>query len=190
MTELNATNRSVYISDNLPFLKSLNTGTIDLVCIDPPFAKNETFGRKNQRDPDPLKPPLSEQERQVELDLMARWGIYNPADADREGINWPETAYKDFWSWEKDVHEDWLINIQSDHPAVATLIEATRQTHSDGTAAYLCYMAIRLFEIRRVLKTPGACTCTATTRRGPTFGNYLTPYSETGRTATPGSGTR
>ena len=156
MTELNATNRSVYISDNLAFLKSLNTGTIDLVCIDPPFAKNETFGRKNRNAPDPLKPPMSEQERQVELDLMARWGIHTPGDADRAGINWPETAYKDFWSWEKDVHEDWLINIQADYPAVATLIEATRQVHGDSTAAYLCYMAVRLFEIRRVLRNTGS----------------------------------
>ena len=156
MNELNATNRSVYISDNLAFLKALNTGTVDLVCIDPPFAKNETFGRKNRRAPDPLKPPLTEAERQTELDLMARWGIRTPEDADRAGINWPETAYKDFWSWEKDVHEEWLRDIENNHPAIASLIEATRQVHSDSTAAYLCYMAVRLFEIRRVLKDTGS----------------------------------
>ena len=60
---VNAVNRGVYISDNLPFLQSLNDECIDLVCIDPPFAKNETFGRKNDKSPDPLKPPLTEQER-------------------------------------------------------------------------------------------------------------------------------
>ena len=156
MNELNATNRSVYISDNLAFLKSLDTGTVDLVCIDPPFAKNETFGRKNRRAPDPLKPPLTEAERQTELDLMARWGIRTPEDADEAGINWPETAYKDFWSWEKDVHEEWLRDIENNYPAIAALIEATRQVHSDSTAAYLCYMAVRLFEIRRVLKDTGS----------------------------------
>ena len=47
---LNAVNRGVYISDNLPFLQSLNDECIDLVCIDPPFAKNETFGRKNRQE--------------------------------------------------------------------------------------------------------------------------------------------
>ena len=155
-TALNAANRSVYIADNLHFLRALNSETIDLVCIDPPFAKNETFGRKNQRTPDPLKPPLTDRERQTELDLMARWGILTPKEADREGINWPETVYKDFWSWEQDVHEDWLRDIENDHPAIAALIEATRQVHSDGTAAYLCYMAVRLFEIRRVLKDTGS----------------------------------
>ena len=75
--ELNAVNRGMYIADNLNFLKSLNDECIDLVCIDPPFAKNETFGRKNARAADPLKPPLTEQERQVELDLLERWGIHN-----------------------------------------------------------------------------------------------------------------
>ena len=34
----NAVNRGVYISDNLPFLRSLNDACVDLVCIDPPFA--------------------------------------------------------------------------------------------------------------------------------------------------------
>ena len=43
---MNAANRGVYISDNLPFLQSLSDECIDLVCIDPPFAKNETFGER------------------------------------------------------------------------------------------------------------------------------------------------
>ena len=84
---LNAVNRGVYISDNLPFLKSLNDGCVDLVCIDPPFAKNETFGRKNKRDPDPLKPPLTEAERETELALLRRWGIRNEQDAAKAGID-------------------------------------------------------------------------------------------------------
>ena len=153
---LNAVNRGVYISDNLPFLKSLNDGCIDLVCIDPPFAKNGTFGRKNSKAPDPLKPPLTEAERETELALLRRWGIRNEQQANEAGIDWPETRYKDIWSWEQDVHETWLNEIDTDYPAVASLIEATRMIHGEGTAAYLCYMAVRLFEIRRVLKDTGS----------------------------------
>ena len=41
--DCNAVNRGVYIADNLDFLRSLNDACIDLVCIDPPFDKNETF---------------------------------------------------------------------------------------------------------------------------------------------------
>ena len=153
---LNAVNRGVYISDNLPFLKELNDGCIDLVCIDPPFAKNETFGRKNEKAPDPLKPPLSDEERRIESGLLRRWGIHNPEQARAAGIDWPETRYHDIWSWEHDVHESWLEDIKANHSAVNALIEATRLVHGDGTAAYLCYMAVRLFEIRRVLKDTGS----------------------------------
>ena len=39
---LNAVNRGVCISDDLPFLRSLNDGCIDLACIDPPFVRNDT----------------------------------------------------------------------------------------------------------------------------------------------------
>ena len=153
---LNAVNRGVYISDNLPFLRGLNDGCIDLVCIAPPFAKNETFGRKNDKAPDPLKPELTPEERRIERDLLRRWGIRNAEDAKAKGIDWPETRYKDFWSWENDVHESWLSDIKADHPAVHALIKATRLVHGESTAAYLCYMAVRLFEIRRVLKDTGS----------------------------------
>ena len=151
---VNAVNRGVYISDNLPFLQSLNDECIDLVCIDPPFAKNETFGRQNDKSPDPLKPPLTEQEHEIELTLLRRWGIRNEDEANAAGIDWPATRYKDFWSW-ADVHEQWLKDIEDDHPNVHKLIDATQEIHGDGTAAYLCYMAVRLFEIRRVLKNTG-----------------------------------
>ena len=152
---LNAVNRGVYISDNLPFLQSLNDECIDLVCIDPPFAKNETFGRKNAKSPDPLKPPLSDAEKATELALLRRWGIRNEQDAARAGIDWPETRYRDIWSWQ-DVHEEWLKDIEDGYPSVHKLIEATQEIHGEGTAAYLCYMAVRLFEIRRVLKDTGS----------------------------------
>ncbi len=149
-------NRGVYIADNYHFLQSLNSESIDLCVIDPPFAKNETFGRRNPKNPDPLKPPLSALEQQTELELLARWGIHNQEQADQAGINWPETRYHDIWSWEKDIHENWLTDLKADHPAIAELIEAAALTHSDSTAAYLCYMAVRLLEIHRVLKATGS----------------------------------
>ncbi len=153
---LNFVNRSVYISDNLPFLRSLNTETVDLVCIDPPFAKNETFGKRDERAKDPLKPPLTPQERETELRLLSSWGIRNEKEADDAGINWPETRYKDFWSWEIDIHESWLKDLDEFHKPIASLIEATRGIHSESVAAYLCYMAVRMLEIHRILKPTGS----------------------------------
>ena len=51
----------------------------------------------------------------------------------------------DIWSWEKDIHEDWMVELESSsrYEGVHKLIEATRNVHGDSIAAYLCYMAIR-----------------------------------------------
>ncbi len=182
---LNAVNRGVYISDNLPFLKSLNDECIDLVCIDPPFAKNETFGRKNDKSPDPLKPPLSDEEHETELALLRRWSIRNEQDANEAGIDWPATRYKDFWSWQ-DVHESWLKDIEDDYPGVHKLIEATQEIHGDGTAAYLCYMAVRLFEIRRVLKDTGSLYLHCDHTAGAYLRQLLDAIFGNGRNGKPG----
>ena len=155
MVEFNAVNRGVYIADNLDFLRRLNTECIDLVCIDPPFAKNETFTG------DRLRPPLSKQERDIEARLLKRWGVTDAESAEAVGITWPEEekvggGYVDIWSWEKDIHEDWMVELESRYEGIHKLIEATRYVHGDSIAAYLCYMAIRLIEIHRVLKPTGS----------------------------------
>ena len=153
--EFNAVNRGVYIADNLDFLRSINTASVDLVCIDPPFAKNDTFVG------DKLKPPLRADERENEERLLSLWGIATPEQADAAGIAWPDDpkargGYKDTWAWNEDIHADWVDSIDATHPAVNMLIETTRQIHGDSISAYLCFMAIRLFEIHRILKPTGS----------------------------------
>ena len=149
----NAINRGVYIADNLPFLKSLNDECIDLVCIDPPFAKNETFtGEK-------LRPPLTQEEVDNELRLLGHWGITSISDANAKDVVWPATVkggYRDIWSWEDDIHEEWLTSISRDYEGIYKVIDSTRYVHGDSIAAYLSYMAIRLIEIHRVLKPTGS----------------------------------
>ena len=152
----NAVNRGVYVSDNLPFLRSLNDECVDLVCIDPPFAKNETFGKRRETERDPLRPPLTDAEREIELRLLQSWGIRSQRDAEAAGIVWPETRYRDIWSWEADIHEDWLLELTKSREAIAGIINVARYTHGDDIAAYLCYMSIRLLEIHRVLKPTGS----------------------------------
>ena len=155
MAEFNAVHRGVYIADNLDFLRRLNSECVDLVCIDPPFAKNETFTGDN------LKPPLSQQEKATESRLMASWGITDAAAATAAGIAWPgneqtKGGYLDIWSWERDIHEDWMVELETKYPGIHKLIDATRYVHGDSIAAYLCYMAIRLLEIHRILKPTGS----------------------------------
>ena len=151
----NAVNRGVYVADNLDFLRTLNDECVDLVCIDPPFDKNETFPA------DRLLPPLTDAERDNELRLLARWGITTPEQAADKGLEWPPDnavrgGYKDIWRWEQDIHQEWLDTIEAAYPAIHALIESTRLTHSSGRAAYLCFMAIRLLELHRVLKPDGS----------------------------------
>ena len=153
--EFNAVNRGVYIADNLDFLRSINTASVDLVCIDPPFAKSDTFVG------DKLRPPLRADERENEMRLLHGWGIATPEQADAAGIAWPDDpkargGYKDTWAWDEDIHEDWVTGIETTHPAVGKLLDATRYIHGEDTAAYLSFMAIRLIEIHRILKPTGS----------------------------------
>ena len=151
----NAVNRGVYIADNLDFLRAINTASVDLVCIDPPFAKNDTFTA------DKLKPPIKQDELDNERRLLKDWDITTAEEADAAGIAWPDDpksrgGYRDTWDWDTDVHPDWQTDLEHHHPALAKLIEVTREIHGDGIAAYLCFMAIRLVEIHRILKPTGS----------------------------------
>ena len=156
-------NRHLFIADNLDLLRRLDNETVDLVCIDPPFAKSQTFVGE-------MKPPLSEEERRGELEQMASWGIVDRREAEAAGIEWPDggrgkAQFRDVWSWEEDVHEDWVRGLEADYPQIAALVETARVVHSEGHAAYLTYMAVRFVEIRRILKPTGSffvhCDATA-----------------------------
>ena len=65
-------------------------------------------------------------------------------------------SFHDRWSWETDVEEEWKDQIKDDHPALGEVIEGAMAAHSKGMAAYICYMAIRLLEMKRILKESGS----------------------------------
>lgn len=64
--------------------------------------------------------------------------------------------FQDRWSWERDVHEEWADQITDDYPRLMEAIESARYAHSDGMGAFMCFMAVRLLEMRRVLKPTGS----------------------------------
>ena len=64
--------------------------------------------------------------------------------------------FEDRWSWERDVHQEWVDQIERNYPAIRKGIDFARSSHSDGMGAFLCFMAIRLLEMRRVLKDTGS----------------------------------
>ena len=65
-------------------------------------------------------------------------------------------SFQDRWSWEKDVHQEWVDQITDDHPDVMNVIEGSRSSYGDDMGAFLCFMAVRLLAMRRVLKDTGA----------------------------------
>ena len=64
--------------------------------------------------------------------------------------------FQDRWSWERDVHEEWTDQIKDDHKHLMEAIESARYAHSDGMGAFMCFMAVRLLAMRRILKPTGS----------------------------------
>ena len=65
-------------------------------------------------------------------------------------------SFQDRWSWERDVHQDWVDQVTDDHPRLMEAIESARHAHSDGMGAFICFMAVRLLEMRRILTPTGS----------------------------------
>jgi len=57
-------------------------------------------------------------------------------------------SFQDRWSWKSDVHQDWVDQITDDFPKVMNVIEGSRNSYGDDMGAFLCFMAVRLFESR------------------------------------------
>ena len=152
MPNTDALNRTVFISDNLPFLQALDSESVDLIVIDPPFGKKQTFEGQ-------IKPPLTDSERTLEADLLNKWGVYDVNSAYEVGIEYPDQSgatalFKDIWQFERVLKEDWYDRVND--TSVWWLIESTRRTHDEDTAAYIAFMAQRVVEIYRILKPTGS----------------------------------
>ena len=119
MAAPNWQNRTLFHGDNLPFLRAMNSESVDLIATDPPFNK----GRDFHATPDSLA---------------------------------SGARFQDRWSWDLDVHQEWVDQITDDHPKLMEAIESARYAHSDGMGAFMCFMAVRLLEMRRVLKPTGS----------------------------------
>ena len=135
MAEPNFANRTLFHGDNLGFLQGLNSGSVHLIATDPPFNKGRDF--------------------HATPDSLAAGG-----------------SFEDRWSWDEDVHDDWIEAIQDfdklrkrtkrggdyqqELGGVWTAIEAANTTWGKDMGAFLCYMGVRLLEMKRVLADDGS----------------------------------
>ena len=65
-------------------------------------------------------------------------------------------SFQDRWSWRDDIHDEWLLEIQREHPEVWSVISNAKRVYGYDMAAFLCFMAVRLLEMRRVLRADGS----------------------------------
>ena len=64
-------------------------------------------------------------------------------------------AFKDTWTL-SDLDVAWMGLIADEHPAIAHILSSTGVSHGKGMQSYLTMMAVRLLEMRRVLKPTGS----------------------------------
>ena len=112
-------NRTLFHADNLPVLRGIDTGTVDLIATDPPFNKSRDF----HATPDSLA---------------------------------SGARFADRWSWERDVHEEWVDQLYDDWRGVYEVVDAARHAAGDDMAAFICWLGVRVIEMHRVLKPTGS----------------------------------
>lgn len=115
---MNVANRTLFIADNLPILRGIDSETIDLIYLDPPFNTNKEY-----------KAPIG-----------------SPAEG---------ASFKDIWT-DKDVENDWHGEIAETHQHLYEIIQASQAVYDKSMRIYLTAMAVRLFEMHRILKPTGS----------------------------------
>ena len=65
-------------------------------------------------------------------------------------------SFQDRWSWKEDVHQEWIDQLEDDWPNVYHVIEGSRKSYGDDMGAFLCFMAVRLLEMHRILRKDGS----------------------------------
>lgn len=109
---MNVQNRTLFIADNLDIMRGMDSETIDLIYLDPPFNTNKEH--------------------------KAFAG-----------------EFKDIWT-DEDVKLEWHGEIAYQHQDLYQVIQASETLYDKSMKIYLTAMAIRLFEMKRLLKRTGS----------------------------------
>ena len=118
MVAPNFVDKTIWTGDNLDILRGLNSETVDLIYLDPPFNSNKNYEA--------------------------------PVGSKAAGA-----AFKDTWTL-SDLDVAWMGLIADEHPAISYMLDAAGKAHGKGMQSYLTMMAVRLMEMKRVLKDTGS----------------------------------
>ncbi len=122
-------NRTIFTSDNLPVLQGINSQTIDLIYLDPPFNTGKQWHA----------PIGSDAEGATFNDIWA----------------WDDIAEQDGETLAVSVKRQWLNALHVESP-VRAVVETAEATAGEEMGAYLAFMAMRLIEMHRILKPTGS----------------------------------
>ena len=118
MADPNFANRTLWTGDNLDILRGMNSASVDLIYLDPPFNSNRDYAA--------------------------------PIGSKAAGA-----AFKDTWTL-SDLDVAWMGLVAEEEPPIASLLDTAGRTHTKGMQSYLTMMAVRLLEMRRVLRDTGS----------------------------------
>lgn len=127
MTDQLNWHNKLYFGDNLSIMRDyLADESVDLIYLDPPFNSKAT---------------------------------YNLLFHEKDGKESPSqiTAFEDTWHWDQAAEATYWELVKEGPKRVADVMQALRQfLGSNDVLAYLVMMAIRLIEMRRILKETGS----------------------------------
>jgi len=141
---MNIENRTIYCADNLDILRGIDSETVDLIYLDPPFNKNETFVGGKKR---------SQEIKEFFIDLQKEKGVFK--DEDFEEVFKYAPNFDDVWG-DTDVKREHYSQIDAYNNELVNYFDSVRKSAQSGTFYYLIFMTIRLIEMRRILKPTGS----------------------------------
>ena len=114
----NWANRTLWTGDNLDIMRGMNSASVDLVYLDPPFNSSRNYSA--------------------------------PADSMAAGA-----SFQDTWT-PSDLDPAWREEAALREPALSAVFDAAAQAHGESMESYLVMMAVRLLEMRRLLRDTGS----------------------------------
>ncbi len=130
MSDPNWSNRTIWTGDNLPIIRGMNSQSVDLIYLDPPFNSNTDYAA--------------------------------PIGSEAAGAE-----FKDTWTL-YDIDEAWLY-LLSEKPQQKQLWRVIQAAMNNSDKSYLIYMAVRLLEMKRLLRQTGSIYLHC----DPTMSHYL-----------------
>ena len=132
----NWANRTIWTGDNLSVMRGMNSESVDLIYLDPPFNSKRDYA--------------------APIGSKAAGAAFKAWTLDDVDIAWHgEIAEQDTWTLD-DVDIAWHGEIAEQNPAVYAVIDAAGIAHGKGMKSYLIMMAVRLLEMHRLLKPTGS----------------------------------